>query len=75
MDTVEKKQRDAGVVLSDKNAAVDVCYATGAQRLKENICPLDLGTIKYFLRFHVAISRGRIEDKRIAVASVNIFAE
>lgn len=31
--------------------------------------------IKGSLRFHVAISRGRIDDKRITVDSVNTFAK
>lgn len=44
-------------------------------RLGEGVSPLDLATIKDFLRFHVAISRGRIDDERITVDSVNTFAE
>ena len=72
---VEKKKRDVGVVPSDNDAAVDICHTTGARRLGEGVPPLDLATIKDFLRFHVAISRGRIDDERITVDSVNTFAE
>lgn len=70
---VEKK-RDRGESLIDDDAAVNVCHATGAQCLREG-SPLDLTTIEDLLRFHVAVSRGRIDDKRIAVYSVNTFAE
>lgn len=75
IDDVEKKKRDTRVILPDNAAAVDVCHATGPQRLGEDVLPLDLATIKDFLRFHVAISRGRIDDERITVDSVNTFAE
>ena len=75
VDGVEKKKRDTRVVLSDNATAVDVCHATGPQRLEEGVLPLDLATIKDFLRYHVAISRGRIDDERITVDSVNTFAE
>lgn len=76
IDGVEKKKkRDTRVVLSDNATAVDVCHATGPQRLEEGVLPLDLATIKYFLRYHVAISRGRIDDERITVDSVNTVAE
>lgn len=72
------KKRDTRVVLSDDDddaATVDICHTTGLQRLREGALPLGLATIKDFLRFHVAISRGRIDDKRITVDSVNTFAE
>ena len=63
------------MVLSDNATAVDVCHATGPQRLEEGVLPLDLATIKSFLRYHVAINRGRTDDERITVDSVNTFAE
>ena len=76
VDGLEKKKRDTRVVLSnDAAAAVDVCYATGPRHLGEGVLSPDLATIKDFLRFHVVISRGRIDDKRITVDSVNTFAE
>ena len=75
VDGVEKKKRDTRVVVSDNGTAVDVCHTTGPQRLEEGVLPLDLATIKDFLRYHVAISRGRIDDERITVDSVNTFAE
>jgi hypothetical protein len=44
--------------------------------LSERVHPPDLATIKEFLRFHVAISRERIDEKgRITVDSMNTFAE
>ena len=76
IDGVEKKKkRDTRVVLFDNATAVDVYHAIGPQRLEEGFLPLDLATIKDFLRYHVAISRGRIDDERITVDSVNTFAE
>lgn len=63
-------------MLSDGDATtVDICHATGPRHLGEGVLPLDLATIKDFLRFHFAISRGRIDDERITVDSVNTFAE
>ena len=75
VDGLEKKKRDRRVVLSDDAAAVDVCHATRPQHPGEGVFPLDLATIKNFLRFHVAISRGRIDDERITIYSENTFAE
>ena len=74
------KKRDTRVMLSDDDddddaATVDICHTTGPQRLGEGVLPLGLVTIKDFLRFHVAISRGRIDDEQITVDSVNTFAE
>ena len=75
MDAIEKKKRDTGTVISDKGVKVDACHTTRPQRLREGIPPSDLATIKDFLRFHVAISRRRIDDKRITVDFVNTFAK
>lgn len=75
------KKRDTRVVLSDDDddddaaATVDICHTTGSQPLGEGVLPLGLATIKDFLRFHVVISRGRVDDERITVDSVNTFAE
>ena len=75
MDAIEKKKCDTGTVISDEGAKVDAYHTTKPQRLREGVSPPDLATIKDFLRFHVAISWGRIDDKRTAVDSVNTFAE
>ena len=65
-----------GVVLSDDDAAaIHVYHATKPQRLGEGVVPPDLATTNDFLRFHVSISRGRIDDERISVDSVNTFVE
>ena len=60
---------------SDNAAAVDVCYAIGPRCLGEGVLPLDLAIIKDFIRFHVAICRGRLDDEQITVDSLNTFAE
>ena len=62
MDTVEEKKYDTGMVLCEGGAAVDVCYTMRIRRLGEDVPAPDLATIKDFLRFHVAISRGRIDE-------------
>ena len=47
-----------------------------ARRLQKGLPPLDLATIKDFLRYITATSKGRLDDKkRVTVASINIFAE
>ncbi len=74
VDSVEGKNRNKGELLSDNDAATDACYSK-ARSLQEGLPPLNLATIKDFLRFHVAISRGRIDDEQITVDSVNTFAE
>lgn len=74
MDAVEEKNRSTGELLPDNDAVANACYMK-AQSLQEGLPPSDLAIIKDFLRFHVAINRGRIDDKRITVNSVNTFAE
>jgi len=74
VDAVEEKNRDTGEILSDTDTAEDA-YCTKARRIQKGLPLLDLAIIKDFLRFHVAISRGRIDDERTTVNSVNIFAE
>lgn len=60
-------------ILADGDAAVDAYYAIEALCLGKGVSPLDLTDTKDFLHYHVAISRGRIHDKRITVDSVNTF--
>ena len=75
VDAIEKKKCNTAMALSDDGAAVVACHTTMSQRLREGLPSFDLVIIKDFLRFHVAISRGRIDDERITVDSVNTFAE
>lgn len=74
VDAVKGKNGDTGDLPSDNDAAADAC-SMKARSLREGLPPPDLATIKDFLRFHVAISRGRIDDERTTVNSVNTFAE
>ncbi len=77
MALVEKRKSDVGEAVSDKQAAVDVSYTAGAQRLREGLPPLDLATIKDFLRFITSISDGIIDDENKLVTAdlINTFAE
>ena len=77
VDGVEKKNLDTNLALSNDDAtAVDVCHATVPPHLGEGVLPLDVATIRDFLRYHISMSRERIDDKRrITVDSVNTFAE
>ena len=59
----------------DDDVAIVACHTTNSQRLREELSFLDLAIIKDFLRFHVAISRRRIDDEQITVDSINTFAE
>lgn len=74
---VEKRTNHAGEVLSEKQSAVDICHTVGAQRLREGLPPLDLATIKDFLRFIASVSDGIIDDETelVTVDSMNTFAE
>jgi hypothetical protein len=55
---------------------VNRCPTVTRRSLERDSPPPDLATIKDFLRFHVAISRGRIDEEgRITTDSVNTFAE
>ena len=47
---------------------------TAVQCLQKGVPHPDLATTKDFLRFHIALSRGRIKDKT-TVDSVKTFAE
>ena len=77
MVAVGKKEQDTGEALFSDDAAVNVSYTIGAQSLREGLPPLDLPTIKDFLRFVIATSRGIIDDrqKKVTVDSMNTFAE
>lgn len=74
---VKKCTHDAGELLSDKQSAVDVSHTTGAQSLREGLPPLDLATIKDFLRFIASVSDGIIDDETelVTADSMNTFAE
>lgn len=62
------KQRNDGTI--------DVYHATTVPGLVQDAPPPNLATIKDFLRFHIAISQGRIDEGgRITADSVNTFAE
>ena len=61
------------MTLSDNDAAIVLYHTTMPQCLREGLPPPDLATVKDFLRFHVAISRRRIDDERISVDSGNTF--
>ena len=74
MDAVEKKNRDTRKLLPDSDTAADTC-CTKARGLREGLPLPNLATIKDFPRFHIAMSKGRIDDQRITVDSVNTFAE
>lgn len=77
MAAVENKKQDTGEVLFVDDTAVDASYIIEARSLREGLPPLDLATIKDFLRFIVATSRGNIDDeqKKVTVDSMNTFAE
>ncbi|KAL2046205.1 hypothetical protein N7G274_001652 [Stereocaulon virgatum] len=74
---VEKRKSDVGEAVSDEQAAVNVSYTTRAQSLREGLPPLDLATIKDFLRFIASVSDGIIDDeyKLVTADSLNTFAE
>ena len=65
MNADEKKKCNVAMALSDDDAAVVPDYTTRPQRLREGVPPHDLIITTDFLGFHVAISRGRMDDERI----------
>ena len=77
MVAVEKKEQDTEEALLSDEAAVDVSCTIGARSLREGLPPLDLATMKDFLRFIIATSRGIIDDgpKKVTVDSMNTFVE
>ena len=61
---------------SDEQYEADLSGATRPQSLCEGLPPLDLATIKDFLRFIALTSDGRIDEEKVATAdSINTFAE
>ena len=77
MVAIEKKEQDTGEPLFGNDTAVDVSSTIGVRSLREGLPPLDLVTIKDFLRFIIATSRGIIDNgqKKVTVDSINTFAE
>ena len=66
----EEGTRYERVIIDDAAAG-----PTGVRDLRKGGTPPDLATIKDFLRFHAAISRGRIDGRRTTADSLNAFAE
>ena len=62
------------MALSDRDATGIAHYTTRQQGLREGVPPLNSIAIADLLRFHVTTSRGRIEDERIIVDSINTSA-
>ena len=63
MVAVGKKQEDTGEALSGDDTMINVSYTMEARSPREGLPPLNLATIKYFLRFIVVTGRGIIDDK------------
>ena len=74
---VEKKEQDTEEALFSDNAAVKISYTIRARSLREGLPPLDLVTIKDFLRFIIATSQETLNDgqKKVTVDSMNTFAK
>ena len=76
-----KRRRDAGKSLysrvdKDNDIISNTSQSTQPPCLKEDGPPLSLATIKDFLRLHISLSKGRIDDeKHTTVESVNTFLE
>jgi hypothetical protein len=68
---------NAGDLSTDGMSAVNVPDAMGPTSLQEGSPPLDIATIKDFLRFKASISEGRIDEEleRTTADSLNAFAE
>jgi len=73
---VASKQHDAGEAISDEQSISDVSHTTGAQSLRKGLPPLDLATIKDFLRYIASVSDGLIDTKGLVTTdSLNTFGE
>jgi len=74
---VQNKKDGTGGSLLNNDTSGDVSHTTGAWSLREGLPPLDLVTIKDFLRFVVSVSDGTIDEgqKRVTVDSLNTCAE
>ena len=74
-------RRDAGGMFhpevdKDNDISSNTLQSTQPPCLREDGPPLRLATIKDFLRFHISLSKGRIDDQtRTTVDSVNTFSE
>ena len=68
----EEEREESKAERGDETAEMDGARAVYCLR-KGALCP-DLATTKDFLRFHIALSRGRIKDET-TVDSVKTFAE
>ncbi len=69
---VEKHTQKAG-----DRSAVDASHTTEPQSLREGLPPLDLATIKDFIRFIASVSDGIIDEENnlVTTDSLNTFAE
>ena len=74
MTAVEKQKQEQDTGKTD-DTAVDASHTIKAWSLREGVPPLDLASIKDFLRFIVATSRGIIDDgqKKVTVDAMNAF--
>lgn len=75
--SIETDPLNAKDLSTDGQSAVYVPGTMGPRRLQEGSPPLDLATIKVFLRFEASISEGRIDEEleRATADSLNTFAE
>lgn len=73
----EETEQDTREAHFCDDTVVDVSWAMEARSLREGLPPLDLATIKDFLRFIVATSRGIIDDKqeKVTVNLIKTFPE
>ena len=75
--SLENDRLNAGTLSTDGKSAVNVPDAVSPTSLQEGLRPLDIATIKDFLRFKASISEGRIDEEleRAMADSLNAFAE
>jgi hypothetical protein len=74
--TAVGKKQDEGEAVSSDDDTIEAYSSTGVQSLREGLLPLDLATVKDFLRFIIATSRGLIDDgDEVTVDSMTTFSE
>ena len=75
--SIENDRLNAGDLNTDGQSANNVPDAMGPRSLEEGSPPLNIATIKDFLRFKASISEGRIDEEleRATADSLNAFAE
>jgi hypothetical protein len=75
--SIENNRLNAGDLSIDGKSAVNVPNAMSPTSLQEGSPPLDIATIKDFLRYKASISDGRIDEEleRATTDSLNAFAE